>query len=81
MLRNCKRKQERTDESTMKLAIELVVKDGFTLRKSSERTGVLFQTLQRYVKMLEITLDIENSSQYIRRELLIHSWKAKCQNN
>jgi len=50
MPRNYKRKREKTEESTMELAVELVVKDGFTLRKLSERTGVPFQTLQRYVK-------------------------------
>ena len=34
----------------MKLAVDLVIKDKFTLRKASDRTGVAFQTLARYVK-------------------------------
>ena len=33
----------------LKVAVELVVKDNFTLRKASERTGIAFQTISRYV--------------------------------
>jgi len=50
MPKNYKKNRERTEELTMELTVELVVKDGFTLRKLSEKTGVPFQTLQRYVK-------------------------------
>lgn len=50
MPRNYTRKRERNDETAMETAVKLVAEDGLTLRRSSELTGVPFQTLQRYVK-------------------------------
>ena len=47
MVRNHIPKRPPNDPSKMKLAVDLVVKDNFTLRKASERTGVAFQTLAR----------------------------------
>lgn len=49
MPRNYARKREDHEESTMELAVKLVVEDGLTLCRSSERTSVPFHTLQRYV--------------------------------
>lgn len=48
--RNHKRKLEENNALEMEIAVEMVVKDNFTLRKAAERTGVPYQTLQRYVK-------------------------------
>ena len=33
----------------MKVAVELDVKDNFTLRKANERIGIAFQTIARYL--------------------------------
>ena len=49
MPRNKKPSREPNCPDKLKVAVELVVKDNFTLRKASERTGIAFQTIARYV--------------------------------
>lgn len=50
MPRNHEKNRAPNCPERVELAVDLVIKDSFTLRKASERTGVPFQTLARYIK-------------------------------
>lgn len=80
MPRNPKKKRVPNPAETMELATKLCVVDGLTLRTSSERTGIPFQTLQRYVKKFkENQGKVEFKPNYKSRTIFTEEMEAKLQ--